>query len=70
MQVFIGEKLKKQLVLLKAELLKNSGARKATSDFYNDIENNDDEINDLIFKCFSRPRMVLDSVCYVRMINK
>lgn len=66
----IGAKLKKQLVLLKAELLKNSGARKATSDFYNNIENNDDEINDLIFKCFSRPRMVLDSVCYVRMINK
>lgn len=69
-KIKIGTKLKKQLILLKNELLKNSGARKATSDFYSNVENNDDEINDLIFKCFSRPRMVLDSVCYVRMIDK
>lgn len=68
-KIKIGAKLKKQLVLLKAELLKNSGAKKATSDFYNNIDKNDGEINDLIFKCFSRPRMVLDSVCYVRMID-
>lgn len=65
----INEKLKKQLGMLRTELLKNSGAKKATSSFYNsDTSNDDEELNDLIFKCFSRPRMVLDSVCYVRMI--
>jgi len=66
----IGAKLKKQLALLKVELLKNSGARKATSSFYKNDGNTDDENTDLIFKCFSRPRMVLDSVCYVRMIHE
>ena len=66
----IGEKLKKQLGMLKTELLKNSGAKKATSCFYNgNASNDDDELNQLIFRCFSNPRMVLDSVCYVRMIN-
>lgn len=62
-------KLKKQLVLLKSELLKNSGARKATTEFYSNYDNNVEEINELIFKCFSKPRMVLDSVCYVRMLK-
>lgn len=65
----IEKKLRKQLALLKSELLKNSGARKATSNFYNNIGNDDEEINALIYRCFSKPRLVLDSVCYVRMIN-
>lgn len=69
-KVKISGKLRKQLSLLKTELLKNSGAQKATLDFYGNMDNIEDEnINDLIYKCFSSPRMTLDSVCYVRMIN-
>lgn len=64
----IGAKLRKQLALLKAELLKNSGAEKATSSFYNKTAIEDyEKLNETIYKCFSKPRMVLDSVCYVRM---
>lgn len=67
----ISAKLKKQLVLLKSELLKNSGAEKATSSFYNKAANEENELlNETIYVCFSKPRMVLDSVCYVRMINE
>ena len=66
----ISQKLVKQLFLLKTELSKNSGAMKATSNFYMNHNDNDvEQINDLILKCFSKPKMVLDSVCYVRMIN-
>lgn len=67
----IEVKLRKQLTLLKAELLKNSGAKKATSNFYNKSEDEEyEQLNEIIYKCFSKPRMVLDSVCYVRMINE
>ncbi len=66
----ISQKLVKQLFLLKTELSKNSGAMKATSNFYMNHNDNDvEQINDLILKCFSKPKIVLDSVCYVRMIN-
>lgn len=67
----ISLQLKKQLVLLKSELLKNSGAEKATSNFYNNVINEENiQLNKTIYRCFSKPRMVLDSVCYVRMINE
>lgn len=66
----IGYKLRKQLTLLKNELLKNAGAKKASYVFYgkkDEIKNA--KLNDLIFKSFSKPRIVLDSVCYARMID-
>lgn len=67
----ISEKLKKQLGALKAELLKNSGAKKATSNYYLQTGlSEDDGTNEMIFKCFSNPRLVLDSACYVRLINE
>lgn len=67
----ISEKMKKQLGMLKTELLKNSGAQEAISNYYLQTGiSNDDEVNDVIYKCFSNPRMVLDSVCYVRIINE
>ena len=67
----INDKLKKQLVMLKAELLKSSGAQKATSNFYQSVQNEDKEDeNTLIYKCFLKPKLVLDSVCYVRMIHE
>ncbi len=66
----IGDKLRKQLALLKNELLKNAGAKKASHEFYGqDAKIENSKLNDLIFKCFSKPRIVLDSVCYVRMID-
>lgn len=66
----INAKLRKQLNLLKSELLKNNGAQKAILNFYGDDNNSDDtNTNKLIYKCFSRPKITLDSVCYVRMIN-
>lgn len=67
----ISEKLKKQLGALRAELLKNSGAKKATSNYYLQTGlSEDDGINEVIFKCFSNPRLGLDSACYVRLINE
>ena len=67
----INEKLKKQLAMLKAELLKSSGAQKATSNFYQSVKNEGkEEENVLIYKCFLKPKLVLDSVCYVRMIHE
>ena len=63
-------KLKKQLNLLKAELLKNNGAQNAIYDFYGVKQDMDLNLNSLIFKCFSKPRIALDSVCYARMINE
>ena len=67
----ISEKLNKQLGILRAELLKNSGAKKATSNFYLETGlSTDDGINEIIFKCFSNPRLVLDSACYVKLINE
>lgn len=67
----ISEKLNKQLGLLRTELLKNSGAKKATTTYYLQTGlSEDDGINELIFKCFSNPRLGLDSACYVRLINE
>lgn len=67
----ISAKLNKQLGLLKIELLKNSGAKKATTNYYLQTGlPEDDGINEMIFKCFSNPRLVLDSACYVRLINE
>lgn len=63
-------KLKKQIALLKSELLKNSGAQKASTNYYNGHDVADDETNNIILRCFSKPQIVLDSVCYVRMINE
>lgn len=67
----VFEKMNKQLGLLKTELLKNRGAKKATSNYYLHTGLfEDDGINDLIFKCFTNPRLRLDSACYVRLINE
>ena len=67
----ISEKMKKQLGMLKTELLKNSGAQKAISNYYLQTSiSSDAEVNDVIYKCFSNPRMLLDSVCYVRIMNE
>ena len=67
----IGSKLKKQLSMLKIELMRSTAAKKATSNFYKGSDDKrDEQINDIILKCFSRPKMILDSVCYVRMINE
>ncbi len=69
-KVKINKKLKKQLSLLKVELLKNSGAQKAIGKFYLTGEKVvNEDVNDLLLQCFSTPRMILDSVCYVRMID-
>ena len=66
----ISDKLRKQLALLKNELLKNAGARKASYEFYGrDAEIENAKLIDLIFKCFSKPIIVLDSVCYARLID-
>lgn len=67
----ISDKMKRQLGMLKTELLKNSGAQKAISNYYlHTGTSGDTEVNDLIYQCFSNPRMLLDSVCYVRIINE
>ncbi len=67
----ISDKLKKQLGLLKTELLKNRGAQKATSTYYlNGEVYMDEDANEVIYNCFSKPKMILDSVCYVRIINE
>lgn len=67
----VGKNLKRRLTRLKTELLKNTGAKIATSDFYNNNTIKDEEVlNDIIYKCFSIPRMTLDSICYVRMIHE
>ena len=56
---------------IRDELLKNNGARKATSNYYLQSERlNDEEINKVIYECFSRSKILLDSVCYVRIINE
>lgn len=64
------ELLKKQLKLLKSELISNASAKKATGEYYGQNKLVDDEtLNDIIYECFAHPRVVLDSVCYVRFIS-
>lgn len=70
-KIKIADILKKQLGMLKSELLKNNGAKKATSNYYLQTGlSNDEEVNEVIYKCFSNPRISLDSVCYVRLMNE
>ena len=67
----ISKKIKKQLGMLKIELLKNTEAQEAISNYYLQTGiPKEVEVNDVIYKCFSNPRMLLDSVCYVRISNE
>ncbi len=67
----IADKLKKQLGMLRVELQKNIGAKRASLNYYSQTDvSNDTEVNDIIYKCFAKPRIILDSVCYVRIINE
>ena len=69
-KIKISRQLKKQLVMLKTELMKNNAAQKAATNYYgSQSDENNEEKNKIIFNCFSKPKIVLDSVCYVRMIN-
>ena len=69
----IDKRFKKQLKLLKFELNKNTFAEKATMEFYNnenENENNKTDINKIIYQSFLKSKVILDSVCYVRMNNE
>jgi ATP-dependent helicase HepA len=58
-----------QLSQLKGELLSEVSAQKAISIFYGreDISESLKAKNDMIYKIMSTPKIVLDSVCYMRM---
>ena len=69
-KIKIARQLKKQLIMLKTELVKNNAAQKASTNYYGSQNGeNNEEKNKMIFNCFSKPKIILDSVCYVRMIN-
>lgn len=63
-------KQKKQLYMLKNGLINNASAKKASAAYYGECRDEEiDKINNIIYKCFSSPKIILDSVCYVRMIK-
>jgi ATP-dependent helicase HepA len=66
----IGLKMRKRLYLLKGELLKNTGAKKATNAYFGDGKNYASNQYEIIYECFSKAKIKMDSVCYVRMINE
>lgn len=64
------KKLGNKISMLKSELNYNSSDEKAVNNYYGDLKEVEiNERNDLIEKCFSKPKRVLDSVCYVRIIK-
>jgi hypothetical protein len=62
--------MRKRLYLLKGELLKNTGAKKATNAYFGDGKNYASNQYEIIYECFSKAKIKMDSVCYVRMINE
>lgn len=66
----IKENLSKKLTKLKYELSNDVGAKKARDKKYDESEyEKAKEINQTIYNCFCKPQIILDSICYVRMIK-